>query len=1233
LKRIFLHIPLLFLLAGIFECCTTEKNTTSTRAYHNLTSRYNIYFNGKESLKAGLAKIDQGIDDDFTMLLPVYKENYTASARAARADMDNAILKASKLIQVHSITKKPKRQKLRTRRYQEFASKEEFNNWIDDSYLLIGEAYYYQHNFSAAAENFSYLLRKFPDAKTRYDAMVWLIRCYSQLDRYSEAMEIVLAMQSDRLFPKKLESELARATADMYIKQKEYPEAIKYLDICLKKKFSGKTKARLQYILAQLYNEAGETEKATEAYFRVRKFNPPYKMAFNARINAAGLFTGKGDPEKIKKELRKMLRDEKNAEFRDQIYFALANIYFREGDKNQAIDNFRKSVSASTDNNFQRALSSVTLADIYFSDMNYRDAQAYYDSALQVVNEEYPNFRTLELRYNSLTRLVENLTQVELQDSLQRIAKMPEKERNALINSWIEKEKEKQRLADLIANSNQNSSGFYQANEYRFGLGRSNQGAGWYFYNPQTVMYGKTQFQLKWGRRKLEDDWRRFNKSVFSGNPDDAFAELADSVKAVIREDDPLKKEFYTQDLPLNDSLMAISHEKIRDALYNAGKIFKSDFNDYPHSAKSYEDLNERYPSNMYLLSAWFDLYDLYELMGEHEKAREYRELIIQRFPGSKYARYLQNPNFFTELEARQDSLNRIYQSAFRNYKAGRYSGIPAQVERMKQLEPDTLLLPKIDFMDCIARGATSDMQNFEKLLEKYISGYPKAEPTPLAGEILKLIRDSTLVDYQKLVEMGYLHDEIRNDELQPGNQPGNDEFGGKFSYDEDLPHYFVILLPKSAKVDVNKLKFDIANYNLDHYTKYDFDTEEEPLDAQFNLLSVRSFLNKEQGLIYFRAIIRQPEVFRTLNEINYSNFTISSANYRQILSDQSASDYFRFFLKNYSRFTGPDFEREDQREESPEELMARAQREDDLLKERGKFVSVNVPVTEDVFSPAIDTTQSFVLAVMNKSLSLRPLMTQFADFNRNNFRNWKLAVQVQQAGEYQFMVVNGLPGYQESMSYFRQVILERTLFSSLGQTIYRNFIITGKNLERLSILPEVDSYMDFFRKHYILKAGRADSRENAQPPAKDQVSPGKTLSPSSETGYSGPYEPEVDQPHWFVMVVPREGFDKNDLLSQVRRFNEAGFNDFRLTVEELPLDDFRNILRVGELKDYEQAAAYMKKITDTRSVFHSLENTDYRNFIISFRNYDLFLNRKNITEYMDFYKKSYLEKQSSGNN
>jgi tetratricopeptide (TPR) repeat protein len=190
--------------------------------------------------------------------------------------------------------------------------------------------------------------------------------------------------------------------------------------------------------LAQLYQLTGDVAKASAAFRQVSRYNPPYKMDFNAKINAAGMFSGEGDPEKLKKGLRKMLRDEKNLEFRDQIYFALANIFYKQGDYEQAIENYRKSVSSSVDNDYQLALSSVTLADIYFKGQKYSDAQAYYDSAMLVIDEEYPNFQILNDRYHSLTRLVENLTVVEVQDSLQKVARMPEAERNALINKWIE---------------------------------------------------------------------------------------------------------------------------------------------------------------------------------------------------------------------------------------------------------------------------------------------------------------------------------------------------------------------------------------------------------------------------------------------------------------------------------------------------------------------------------------------------------------------------------------------------------------------------------------------------------------------------------------------------------------------------------------------------------------------------------------------------------------------------
>ncbi len=1210
------------MVSGMISGCTTEKNTRASRAYHNLTARYNIYFNGKESLIAGVEQIEKGLEDDFTQILPVYKESSPSAENIARADMDNAILKGSKLVQTHSITKKPKRQRIRTRKYQQFASQEEFNEWIDDSYLLIGKAYFYQHNFASATENFSYLLRKFPEGKAGNEAKVWLIRCYSELDRFPEALEMIQSIQSDKGFPRRLDKEVAKAAADMYLKQKEYRESIKFLEIARDKSRSGREKARLQYITAQLYREIGDESQAIEAFRRVKKHNPSYKMAFNARVNAAGMFSGKGDPAKLKKELQKMLRDNKNTEFKDQIYYALANVYFREGNRTQAIENYRNSVSSSVDNDFQLAQSALTVAGIYFEDKVYPDAQAYYDSAMMVIDEEYPDYDKINIRYTSLSGLIENLTTIEVQDSLQKLALMPEGELNTLIDKWIAAKKEQQRQAELMATGDQYQRGYYRSNEYRFGLGRSDEGGGWYFYNPQTISYGRAQFQQRWGRRKLEDDWRRTNKSIVSMADMEGFTELIDSTKIKPRVEDPLERDFYTQDIPFGDSLMAISHEKIRDALYNAGKIFKSDFSDYIRSAEMFEELNRRYPDNIYLLSNLYDLYDLYELMGDPVRAKEYRDLIINRYPDSKFARYLQNPNYFIELQAQQDSLNRLYQDIFYDYKSGRYTSVIARTAGFKTMEPDSLLLSKIDFMQSVSQGAISDKRNFQTLLEKYLSDYPKAETAPLATEILTLIKDSTLADYRKLVDMGYLHEEIRNTELQAGRQPENDEFGGKYSYDEDLLHYFVIAYSSQAGIDVNRLKFDIANYNLDHYTRLDFDIEEEILDSRTKMLLVRSLENKEQGLIYFRALIRQSEVFRALSNADYVNFMVSSTNYRQILTEKSISDYLLFFIRNYSRFIGPDFEREGGSEESPEELMARAKREDDLLKERGQFVTVDIPGNRGNFSFDIDTTQTFILAIKDKNLSIRTLLTQFADFNRDNFRIWNLALQLKQAGDYQFLVVRGLPGYLEGISYFRKVILERSLFRTLGQTSYRNFLLTDVNLSKLLAGADVDDYLEFFRINYIQKAGQVQEMPGTEVPGTGSQT-GSTLAVPPAT-VAGPYTREQDKDHYVVMVVPVEGVNREALLSGFRGMMDSDYASLSLTLDDKALDGFRNLIRIAGFTESQTAKDFATRMVRQPAILSALGSATYRSFIITPGNFSVFLDRKNITEYLDFQQGTY---------
>ena len=1229
LKKLFLHIIALLTIVSLFSACSTEKNTRASRAFHNVTSQYNVYFNANESVKAGLLNIDERIENDFTRILPIYKESDPSAAKMVKSDMDFAVIKCSKLIEIHSITKKPKRKKKRTRKYQEFASQEEFNKWIDDSFLLMGEAYFYQHNFMAAIDNFAYVIRKYPDEETSSEAQIWLIRSYAELERFIEASEVIQAIQNEENFPKKLEKKLAIATADYYMKQEDYNEAIKFLDIGIKKTFLKKNKARLQYIVAQLYQEVGKDAEASKAFAAVGRMNPDYKMAFNAKINAAGVFSGVGDSEKLKKELRKMLRDKKNIDFQDQIYYALGNLYFREGNRDLAVENYKESVAKSFQNQYQRALSSVTLADIYFEDLRYRDAQSYYDSAMIIIDETYPNYEVLAGNYKGLTNLVTNLEIVERQDSLQKVALMPELEREALISRLMKEEQEMQRNMENMALQGAQGQGYYRANRNRMGMGNSQSGAGWYFYNPQTISYGKVTFQQRWGKRTLEDDWLRFNKNTVLGDLDE-LAEAIDSSLIEIREEDPMKKEFYTQDLPLTDSLMAISHEKIRDALYNSGKIFKSDFSNYPRSAEAFEDLNERYPSNIYLLSAYFDLYDLNELMGDRQKADYYRNLLITQFPESKFAQYLLNPNFFIELEARMDSINNLYLSTFKSYKSGYYKNVISLSTQIKEMEPDSLMGPKIDFMEMVAKGTQTDVHNFETLLKDYIQNYPSKEPTPLAREILTLIQDSTLTDYQRLVEMGYISEEIQNDELLPENRLENDEFGGKFTYEEDLLHYFIIAYQTEDKIDINRLKFDIANYNIDHYTKVDFDIETEKLDDNLTFVIVRAMENKENALIFHRAIIRRANVFKTLKDTEYLNFVISSTNYRTVLAEKSTADYLKFFVRNYSRFIQSDFS-DDEPDISPEELMARAKEEDDILKERGQFVVVNTGA-DKLFNTNIDTTQNFVIAIQDKKLSLRQVLNGFSEFNRDNFRAWGLALQLREMDNYQLLLVKGIPTLNESMSYFRKVLVTRKLFEQLGQTSYQILLATDENMQKMIDQNKIESCIEFFRSNYIQRQTQTNTSTNTTTEAATAQTTTTTQQNNEVAAvqepeeYLGPYNENIDGEHNFVFVISRLGIDQPAFISGLEQFNVANYTNLTLTIDVIPLDENRQIVKISGLPDKATARLYFSKVVNSRSLYDPLRTEQYRNFLATNDNFETFLQEKNITDYMNFYKRFYLE-------
>jgi tetratricopeptide (TPR) repeat protein len=862
-----------------------------------------VYFNAKESVKEGLLRMDHQVIEDYTHLLPVFPENNPASSQVAISQMEYAVQKCLKLIANHSITKSPKRKTNKSEAYLAFAYKAEYNKWIDDSYLLMGEASYYQRDFHKAQESFNYILHNFSNQPTRNPAFLWLSRCYIQTGEYEKALLILKLLERDGGLSDIVKKDLTIVKADYYITTGDLKEGVFQLTQALKMDLTRKEKGRYNFILAQLHIKLGQNAEAVAAFKRVVKSRPPVRMSFEAKISL--LEYDAGNPQEVSKTLAKMIKNGNNRPYLDRIYYAKGEIALKSQHLLEAIKDFRSSVSYSLDNNSQRALSSLKVARLYFEESNYRLSSCYYDSALAVVDANYPGYDEIVTKTNGLSSLVKNLDLVTREDSLQKVASLPEKDRLAYINKLIAKLNEEESQKQLALQKEQNNANYFRGQQYRGNFDNqstnSNNNSSWYFYNPVTAGLGKTEFQQIWGKRKLEDNWRRKNKiSLNPGEGDLAETSQDLQKKEVLKPklSDPKNVEFYLQDLPLTDSLMRVSHDRIKSALFAAGRIYVSILNDPAHAISLFEELNVRYPQSIYELPSWIELHKL------KNNEELYRGKITRNYPESNYAKFLLNPDFFREMEIRKQLRERKYGEAMAMYKSGDYNAAGRLAAEVMALQPDSLLLPKVKFIEMIANGKNSSQDDFAKMLDTYLTDFPGSPAKPVVLKIRDLVRQNTLAELEKMISR--MDSVSLINRARDLSQRKDDPFNGKYSYDAELFHYFVLSFPKSAKVDVNRLIFDIANFNIDYYTSFDFDIEEIKLNEETMLVVVQSLPNKEEGLGYFGNILRQKGVFKSLKGVDFHYFVASSTNYRKIIADQELLQYLKFFVQNYSKNSSP---------------------------------------------------------------------------------------------------------------------------------------------------------------------------------------------------------------------------------------------------------------------------------------------------------------------------------------
>jgi tetratricopeptide (TPR) repeat protein len=858
--------------------CSVEKNTRATRFYHGLTARYNIYFNGYESFKAGLLKVTNGYNDDYAELLKVFEYSDPASASRCNSEMDQAIQKASKLISLKSITARPEISDKGKPAPGEtdLLNRKEYNEWVDDSYLLIGKSRFCKHEFNEAAAVFSYCITEANDPLIRKEASVWLSRIYNETGKYSDSYRVLNELDITSESSRSLKGMYYTTLADLFIKQKKYPEAIDPLDRSLDFIIGKRTKYRLTYLLAELNELAGNPAKATSLYRKVVKMNPPYDVEFNARINIAGVFDiNSGNPEEIKKELGKMLKDSKNKDFHDQIYYSLANLSMKEGNEKEAVEYFRKSASSPTSNQNQKSRSYLALADYYYNKPDFMKAGKYYDSTIFFLNQSHPDYQLLKTKSEDLNSVVSQLTVIQTEDSLQKVAAMPESERNSLISSIINEIVKAETEGKKTDYSDRFNMGQYYENERRF-QGNIEQEGKWYFYNQAALTFGRTEFRRRYGDRKLEDNWRRANKatataSQSAGGTEENGQNKTDTSKAVFDYKNP---EFYLRNLPLTDTLMAASNERMATAYLNAGKAYAERIADPQRATESFETLIKRFPSNELVPEA---LYNLYKVSRESNSstAEAYRQRLLEKHPSTEFAKILSDPGYYEKKLADMKMAEKLYSEAYNTYAGENFTTAISLIDEALTKYSQDILAPKFLLLRAYSVARITDERTFRDELNKLIKAWPDSEESKKAAEIIAYLNE-------KLPELKVEEEKVIAKEL--------------FVADTAKIHVVALII---ADPRFNLATFDVISYNIDNYTNKNYRTEGTLVDNKYIMIIVSGFSKYSQAIDYYHTFNIEKNVRNSSGSRMYT-FVISSDNLNVLNKDKNPDRYLLFFKENY---------------------------------------------------------------------------------------------------------------------------------------------------------------------------------------------------------------------------------------------------------------------------------------------------------------------------------------------
>lgn len=917
-KKSYILIAVVALVA-LLASCSTEKNTSRSRWWHSFNARYNTYYNGSVAyIDASLEK-ENGNKDNFTEMIPMYTVGNKKSRELGKANYDKAIEKCEKAIKLHSITKRPEWTKSRrkTERDIEWLSRKEYNPFLWKAWMLMGRSQFYQGAFDEAASTFSYMCRLYATQPAIYGrARAWLAKSYIEQDWLYDAEDVIRNMQRDSIHWR-AQKEWDFTYADYYIHTGDYDKAIPYLKKSIDHEMRKKQKARLCFLLGQLYAATGKNAEAYKAFKSVVRKNPPYELEFNARIAMTEVM-GASQAKKMVGKLKRMAASDKNKDYLDQVYYAIGNIYLAQKDTMNAISNYEKGNKKATRSGIEKGVLLLKLGDLYWQQEKFSDAQRCYGEAIGLLDKDCKDYEQLSARSKVLDELVPYTDAIHLQDSLQALAKMSEKDRNAAIDRVIaelkRQEKEQKRLEDeknaqqtMQRNGAMGNRNNTNRNNTAQTLQNNRQNAVWYFYNAMAVQQGKQAFEKLWGKRENTDNWQRVNKTVVGNLNGDADIELTeeqkDSIaKAELAQDsleqlkdsaqnDPHKREYYLAQIPFTEDQVATSNLTIMDGLYNSGVIFKDKLDNLDLSKKQFTRLETQYPDFEQKADMYYHLFLLYSRLGQHDVAAVYVEKLKAEYPDNQWTILLTDPYFKENAQFGVHIEDSLYAATYEAFKADRLSEAKANAQISANRFPLGENRDKFLFIGGLAKLNDGDSKGCVDDMKAVVEKFPQSKLAEMAGMIVNGVNAGKPLHGARF-DLGDVWTR------RTAVLADSDSINAK-TFDAERNTEFVFMLayvPDS--VDENKLLYQMAKVNFTHYVVRNFDLTIEDANGLRRMV-VRGFRNYDEALQYARGLSEQAGLQQLLS--GCKAIVISDKNLPLLGTNFSYADYQDFYDKNFA--------------------------------------------------------------------------------------------------------------------------------------------------------------------------------------------------------------------------------------------------------------------------------------------------------------------------------------------